>query len=90
MSQLGRCFLRYMTRPFLPSPPPAAGERPREELPVLAAARLKTQYCDVRALQNHDPFPHRVRLLRYNGAKDQTPPDGSGEDGVAPAVHRLA
>lgn len=70
-----------------PSPP---GARPGEELPLLAAAGLPPQHGDVRPLQDHHALPHGVGLLRHHGAEDQAPPDGSGEDRVAPAVHRLA
>lgn len=67
-----------------------SGAGPREELPVLAQTGLAPQHRHVRPFQDHDAVPHRVGLLRHHRAEDQTPPDGPGEDDLAPAVHRLA
>lgn len=78
------------TPPELTSALSLLGARPREELPLLAQTGLTPQHGDVRPLQDHHAVPHRVGLLRHHGAEDQTPPDGPGEDDLAPAVHRLA
>lgn len=61
-----------------------------EELPVLAQTGLATQHRDLRSFQDHNAVPHRVGLLRHHRTQDQTPPDGPGEDDLAPAVHGLA
>lgn len=61
-----------------------------EELPVLAQTGLATQHRDVRSFQDHNAVPHGVGLLRHHRTQDQTPPDGPGEDDLAPAVHGLA
>lgn len=68
----------------------SSGAWPGEELPVLAQTGLAAQHRDLRSIQDHDALPHGVGLLRHHGAEDQTPPDGPGEDDLAPAVHRLA
>ena len=66
------------------------GGRKGKELQVLATPRLEAQHRHLRAVQDHHPLPHGLRLLRHHGPEDEAPAERAGADHLAPAVHRLA
>ena len=66
------------------------GGRQVQESPLLAQTGLETQFGHSWQIQGDHQIPHRLGLLRHHGVKGQTPAVWPGEDGLAPAVHRLA
>lgn len=84
------CLHCQSTRNTPVLPRPRAGGRQVQEPPLLAQAGLQAQLGHPREVQGDHQIPHRLRLLRHHGVKGQTPAVGPGEDGLAPAVHRLA